>query len=200
MMFDAMPPDEKEHAIAAVVPPRYLEARLEHLPTKLQEIIKMLPENMGLLLWGVPGVGKSYSLAALARQYISQGFTAARIGYELLCLQLRDTFKSRGSETELSVIKPYLQADKLFIEDIGTTKSEGNVESDFSVRTLLVLLDWRLENCLATFVTTNRPVEELAKTFDERIASRLCQACEVLKLTGEDRRVKKQKVTMQNGT
>jgi DNA replication protein DnaC len=71
---------------------------------------------------------------------------------------------------------------------LGTTKSEGNIESDFSVRTLLVLLDWRLENCLPTFLTGNRPVEELAKTFDERVASRLLQACQVVKLTGGDKR------------
>lgn len=188
MMFEAMPADEKEHSIAAVVPPRYLEALLEHLPAKLQEIIKTLPEDKGLLLWGAPGVGKTYAMAALPREYLSQGFTAARTGYEMLCLQLRDTFKSKAAETELSVIKPYLQADKLFIEDIGTTKSEGALESDFSVRTLLVLLDYRLENCLATFLTGNRPVEELAKTFDERVASRLLQACEVVKLTGADKR------------
>jgi len=188
MMFEAMPQDEKEHTIAAVVPPRYLEAQIEHLSAKLQEIIKTLPEDKGLLLWGAPGVGKTYAMAALARHYISEGFAAARTGYELLCLQLRDTFKSKARETELSVIKPLLSADKLFIEDIGTTKSEGNIESDFSVRTLLVLLDWRLENCLATYLTTNRPVEELAKTFDERVASRLLQACEVVKLTGQDKR------------
>jgi len=71
-------------------------------------MIKTLPEDKGLLLWGAPGAGKTYSMAALARQYISQGFTAARTGYELLCLQLRDTFKSKATETELPVIKPYL--------------------------------------------------------------------------------------------
>ena len=187
-MFSAMPLDEQEFTVASVIPPRYLEARLEHLPSKLQEKIKNLGDNRGLLLWGRPGVGKTYAMAALARDYISQGFLVARTGYEMLCLQLRDTFKSKAAETELSVIKPLLLADKVFVEDIGTTKSEGNIESDFSVRTLLVLLDYRLESCLPIFLTTNRPVEELGRTFDERIASRLIQACEVIKLTGEDKR------------
>jgi DNA replication protein DnaC len=187
-MFAAMPDDEREHSIAAVIPPLYLQAKIEHLPDKLLAIIKNLPESKGLFLWGAPGVGKTYALAALAREYIAQGFTVARTGYELLCLRIRDSFKPKSVETELSIIKPYLEANKLFIEDVGTTKSEGNIESDFSVRTLLVLLDYRLENCLPTFLTTNRPVEELSKTFDARIASRLLQACEVVKLTGEDRR------------
>lgn len=43
MMFSAMPPDEQEFAIACVIPPRYLEARLLHLPDKLQDRIKSLP-------------------------------------------------------------------------------------------------------------------------------------------------------------
>ena len=187
-MFATMPKDEQEFAVASVIPPRFLEARLSHLPEKLQNKIKNLPDDKGLLLWGAPGVGKSYSLAALAREYIADGYNVARTGYELLCLRIRDSFKPKSVETELSIIKPYLEADRFFLEDIGTTKSEGNIESDFSVRTLLVLLDYRLENCLPTFLTTNRPVEELGKTFDERIASRLLQACEIVKLTGEDRR------------
>jgi len=36
--------------------------------------------------------------------------------------------------------------------------------------------------------TTNKSVEELGKTFDERVASRLLQACRVVKLTGADKR------------
>jgi len=187
-MFETLPADEQEFAIASVIPPRYLEARLSHLPEKLLDRINNLPAETGLLLFGPPGVGKTYAMAALGRQYITQGFTVARTGYELLCLRIRDTFKPKSTETEFSVIKPFLETDKLFVEDIGTTKSEGNIESDFSVRTLLVLLDYRLESCLPTFVTTNRPVEELGKAFDQRIASRLLQACEVVKLTGEDKR------------
>jgi len=38
--------------------------------------------------------------------------------------------------------------------------------------------------------TTNKSLEELGKTFDQRLASRLLQACEVVKLTGGDKRKK----------
>ncbi len=183
-----MPEDEREFAISQVIPPHFKDARLAELPEKLQERIKSLPENKGLLLWGGAGVGKSYTLCAMARDFIIRGFVVARTGYEMLCLRLRDSFKAKSVDTELSLILPYLTADKLIIEDIGTTKSEGNQESDFSVRTMLVLIDYRLENELPTFITTNRPIEELGKTFDARISSRLLKACEVIKLSGKDRR------------
>jgi len=41
----------------------------------------------------------------------------------------------------IDVIKPLLAADKLFIEDVGTTVSMGKQESDFSLRTFLVILE-----------------------------------------------------------
>jgi hypothetical protein len=184
----SMPEADREYAISQVIPPLFAPARLEHLPPKLIEKIKALPDVKGLMFWGPAGRGKSYALAAIAREFILQGFVVERTSYEMLCLHLRDSFKQKSVETELSIIKPYLDAEKLIIEDVGTTKSEGNQESDFSVRTILVLIDYRLENCLTTFITTNRPVEELEKTFDARVSSRLVQACEIVKLSGEDRR------------
>jgi len=186
--FSVLPDKEKLWFIKSIIPERFVEAEMEHLPEKLIEKIKALTNGTGLLLWGAPGVGKTYAMAALAKHYITEGFIVQRIGYEMLCLQIRDTFKPTTKNTEYEILLPYLKAGKLFVEDIGTTKSEGNIESDFSIRTLLVLLDYRLEHCQPTFFTTNRPIEELEQTFDARIASRLVQCCEVVKLSGDDKR------------
>jgi DNA replication protein DnaC len=186
-MIQAMPEDEREYLISQIIPPLYKNARIEHLTDNLQSKIKTLDKYKGLLLWGITGAGKTYALSSLARQYILSGYIVSRITYEMLCLRIRDSFKT-DKETELSIIKPYLESEKFFLEDVGTTKSEGKQESDFSVRTLLVLLDYRLENQLPTFVSTNRPIEELENTFDSRIVSRLIQACEIIKLSGKDRR------------
>ena len=43
---------------------------------------------------------------------------------------------------------------------------------------------------LVSIKTINKSVKELGKTFDERIASRLLQARQVVKLTGGDKRHK----------
>ncbi len=177
-----------EQLASKLIPKLFQPARIEHLSKSLQEKITALPDDRGLLLWGSQGVGKSYALAALMRDFLLRGKGVLRISYELLCLELRDTYKPGSMRTELGVVQPLIGAEKLFIEDVGTTVSGGKQETDFSLRTFLVLLDQRLECYRATFITTNKSVEELGKSFDPRIASRLQQACDVVHLTGKDRR------------
>jgi len=174
------------------VPALYAGARLRHLSPALRKAFIALPEDMGLMLWGKPGRGKSYAMAAAMRHYaIVGGFSVKRVNYDMLCLDIRDTYKPGSRMTERGVISPLISADKLVIEDVGTTVSGGRHESDFSLRTFLVLLDRRLEHKRATFITTNKSVEDLAVSFDSRIASRLRQACKVIHLTGADRRAQK---------
>jgi DNA replication protein DnaC len=161
---------------------------MEHLPAAIREAAESLPDEQGLFLWGPPGVGKSYSLCAIAHWLYFLGWDVARITYEMLALQIRDSYKPGSTQTELDVLKPLMAADKLILEDVGTTVTVGKVESDFSLRTFLVLLDSRLEHCRATYVTSNKSIEELGKSFDQRIASRLQQACKVIRLEGKDKR------------
>jgi len=170
--FSQMPDIVKEKTLLEVVPERYIEAEMDDISDKLRADLEK-DINTGVLMWGSPGVGKTYSMAALAKKYISEGFLVKRVHYETLCLQLRDTYNPKATQIEWQIIEPLLNCDKLFIEDVGTTKSIGVQESDFSLRTFLVLLDMRLERCRPTFITSNKTVENLAKSFDERIGDRL---------------------------
>lgn len=170
------------------VPKLFWKAHLRHLSPGLQKKIQELPGDKGLLLWGQKGVGKSYAMAAIMRMFWLRGRSCRRILYDFLCLCLRDTYKPKSTQTELSIIQPLIKVDKLFIEDVGTTVSPGRQESDFSLRTFLLLIDQRLESKKATFITTNRNFEELASSFDERVASRLRACCEIVHLTGRDKR------------
>ncbi len=105
----------------------------------------------------------------------------------MLCLQIRDTYKQGSRLTELDVIRPMIDCDCLIIEDIGSTTSIGRNESDFSNRTIFVLLDSRLEACRPTFISTNKSRKNLEASFDERIASRL-GVFKWIGIGGEDKR------------
>lgn len=184
-MFEKMPPEEKERLICSVIPVRFQSARIEHLHESIRA--KLMSTKEGAYLWGSAGVGKTYALSAIGRHFLSEGFLVQRINYEMLMLKLRDTFKPQSRNGELDVILPFIEADRLIIEDIGTTVSAGVQESDFSLRTLLVLLNERLEKMLPTYITSNKPVSELGKSFDSRIASRLSMF-EIIQLKGDDKR------------
>ena len=183
-----MPRSELIKQIMEAVPKRYIEAEVSDLPEPLQKTFNRDIDN-GVMLWGTPGTGKTYAMAALAKKFIVSGFNVHRIHYEMFCLQLRDTFNSNAKCTEWQIIEPLLNTDKLFIEDVGAARRLGNQESDHSVRTLLVLLDMRMERCLPTFITSNKSIENIGESFDGRIADRL-SLFDVFAMKGKSKRAK----------
>jgi DNA replication protein DnaC len=182
MIFDPCP------SLESIIPPHYHNAQLCDLPESLVETFLALPDGKGLYLWGEPGRGKTHACCVFLKHLWGEGWDVARVSYEMLALQIRDTYRAGSAASELDIIRPLLTAGKLVVEDAGTTVSAGQQESEFSLRTFLVLLDQRLEQCLATFVTTNKPIEELGRSFDARIASRIRQACEIVQIRGGDKR------------
>ncbi len=184
--FSKLPDDEKQKAILEIVPERYLQAKISDLPLKMQQLFNGEIDN-GVFLWGTTGSGKTYALSALAKKYVTEGYAVTRLHYELLCLKLRDTFNSKATQTEWQVIEPLLNCDKLFIEDAGASRSLGNQESDHSVRTFTILLDIRLEHCRPTFISSNKSLENISKSFDERVGDRL-KLFDILNMDGESKR------------
>lgn len=150
-------------------------------------MLSMVGERRGLFLHGPSGTGKSYSLAALARYFITQGRGVRRESWERLTFKLRHVFNS-DEMTEHSIIEPLIYADILVLEDVGTSKGLGVEESDFNARTLYSILDQRLEACRQTWITSNKSISELETSFPERVTSRICDVCESVRVEGLDRR------------
>jgi len=169
------------------IPPLFRNARLRHIARPLREKMLALAPDRGLYLWGSVGAGKSYTLCALARHFVMAGCSVRRVKWDRLCLDIRRGYD--GGKSELAVISPLLCAEKLILEDLGSSVSLGKHETDFAVRTLLLLVDERLENCRATFISSNKPLEEIEKSFDQRVASRLRAMCQVIKVAGRDKRI-----------
>lgn len=174
--------------INAVVPELFRDAHIRDIPFVLRSKLLALVDNQqGAYMYGRPGTGKSYSLCAIARELITSGHKVRRVVWERLTLEIRGTYK-RGDATELDIIKPLIDCDILFLEDIGTTVSPNSLESDFNLRVLLTIIDSRYEALRPTWITSNKSISQLEKSFDERIASRLSEHCKPICLEGRDHR------------
>jgi len=183
--------DRLRNAISFVVPPLYRGAHIYKLPEIIRNKFFALNPSEGLFLGGSVGVGKSFSLYAFVRYYICKGNDVFFYRYEDFLTDLRATFSRDSEIDERELLNRLKTVRRLFIDDVGTTTGL-NAESDFSLRTLFNVLDYRINYCLPTFLSTNKTVEELAKSFDKRIYSRIAGSCVVLNLSGKDKRLSNQ--------
>jgi DNA replication protein DnaC len=174
--------------LAKVIGVLYVQhkSHLRKLPKALREEFLKLKDWQGIFLFGSVGCGKTFAMSAFGRYFALKGKKVIFTTYSDLCLEIRKIYTC--SDSELNVIQKYRDADKLFIDDLGTAVSVGNQESDFAVRVLYDVVDWRIKNLKATFFTSNKSPEEIASSFDERIASRLHQACKIIPVAGKDKR------------
>jgi len=177
------------HWIEQIIPKAYQKARLRHLGQKFKTELLSYDKTTGLVLFGPTGTGKTYALFALLRSLIASGLKCDWIGYEELCLMIRDTFKSKSLTSELDILDRYRKVDVLLIEDLGSSKPIGTAESDFSLRVIYVVLNKRLENQQLTLISTNKTLANLKASFDERIGSRLT-TMKWVGVGGSDKRVK----------
>ncbi len=161
---------------------RYLYARPSDIKhEKLIGSIKRILESGtgGLFIYGSVGTGKTHILAAIARR----ASIYKAIAVPNLMLVLRESFKSEHS-TESVIIEKYARANLLLLDDLGAEKS-----TEYAIQSLYLIIDRRWREDKPTIITSNLNLTELAGKLDDRIASRIAGMCEVVKLTGKDRRL-----------
>ena len=100
-------------------------------------------------------------------------------------LRIRDSFKSNPRESEADVVNYFSDIDCLVLDDLGAEKP-----SEFSVATLYLILDRRINNCRQTIITTNLEMQEIEQIFGARIASRLSEM-KIIKINMPDYRKKR---------
>lgn len=79
-----------------------------------------------------------------------------------------------------------LDSDLLIIDDLGTELNNG-----FTSSQLYHCIDTRLNHRHSTIISTNLSFDDLRDDYSERIFSRLTSNYTLLKLTGDDIRLKK---------
>ena len=166
----------------------FMDAELEDLPQGLVKKFNDLDIIMGeaLYLDGPTGCGKSHALRAFAKHFIRKEIWPVTIlNWEEFLVKLKACYgKEPGKADQL--LRYIAEVEILGIDDLMIT---GTRESDFSLKTMYVILNTRIEARRPTFFASNRPVEDLLYTFDARILSRVRGCTESIHLTGKDRRL-----------
>ena len=140
-----------------------------------------------LLLFGAPGLGKTFLSAAIAREVSGNGWsvvydTAGRI------FQRFEAQKFTREEDAGDDVDRVLNCDLLILDDLGTEMTTAFVQS-----ALYQIVNTRLMEKKSTILNTNLMPGEIARRYSPQLASRIEGEYQLLPFFGEDIRKLKKK-------
>jgi DNA replication protein DnaC len=122
------------------------------------------PKRPNLFIVGQSGLGKSFFGNAIAYAAIEKGVrTVKTTAYQ--CIQAILS----GLDTREDAARPYLSAELLILDDLGTEAMVPNI----TIETIFRILNERIASHLPTVIITNLSSEEIQLRYDERVSSRL---------------------------
>ena len=150
------------------------------------------PGKQNLLLFGAPGLGKTFLSACIARVVSEDGFsvvydTAVNMftGFEEQKFA-RDRREAGEAKDET---RRYLGCDLLILDDLGSEMTTSFVQS-----ALYQIVNTRQMERRSTIISTNLTPGELARRYTPQIASRIEGEYTLLPFAGEDiRKLKKER-------
>ena len=162
---------------------------------RMIEFVNDYPNNLkGLYLYGDFGVGKSFMVAALAHDLSEKrGVSSTLLHYPSFVIDVKNAIGDGNVKTLVDEIK---LSEVLILDDIGAEQSTPWVRDEI----LQVILQYRMQENLPTFFTSNFDFEDLEKHFakgkngnDEtwearRVMERIRYLAEETRLEGVNRR------------
>jgi len=162
---------------------------------RLVEFSEAYPHvRKGLYLYGDFGVGKSFMVAALAHDLSEKrGVSSTLLHYPSFVIDAKNAISDGNVKTLVDEIK---LSEVLILDDIGAEQSTAWVRDEI----LQVILQYRMQEDLPTFFTSNFDFEDLEKHFakgkngnDEtwearRVMERIRYLAEETRLEGVNRR------------
>lgn len=138
-----------------------------------------------LFFYGDTGVGKTFLSNCVAKELLDQGHSVIYLtSFELFHIFEQNVFE-RDTDMRESC-QNILDCDLLIIDDLGTEMS-----NTFTVSQLFLCLNERILTKKSTIISTNLGLNQLLETYSERTFSRISSNYTMIKLFGDDIRIKK---------
>lgn len=142
-----------------------------------------------ILLYGNTGVGKTFLANCIAKELLDRACTVVYLtAFELFDILEKNKFsRSYDERTEMNDRFQYiLNSDLLIIDDLGT-----ELVNSFSASQVYLCINERHLNQKATIISTNLSLDDISSLYSERVFSRIISDYKLLKIIGDDIRLKK---------
>ena len=131
---------------------------------------EMREKNVGLLLWGGVGTGKSYMAGCIANALMEQEIAVCMTNFARIMNELNNAFAGRNEVVDRLCSYPLL-----VIDDFGMERG-----TEYALEQIYNIIDSRYRSRKPLIVTTNLTLTELKKPQDTahaRIYDRLLELC-----------------------
>jgi DNA replication protein DnaC len=171
------------------IPNRYKLAKYEDVPENIRKLVDNIIESRkGIYIHGECGTGKTHIAYAIYNHLIDNLKIKTKIKNlpDLLQYIKKDFDKENELiSNENSYFNQIVNFNGLLIiDDIGTEKITEWVEE-----TLYAIINKRYEEIYPTIFTSNLNLSQLKTKYGDRIVSRIVGSCDIIELTGDDKRL-----------
>lgn len=140
-----------------------------------------------LFLYGDTGLGKTFLAHCIAKELLERAHSVVYFSSFRLFELFADSAFGRKEFSEQTMPEQHIfDCDFLIIDDLGTELVNSFVSSE-----LFHVLNERIQHRKSTLISTNLTLATFADTYSERVFSRISSNYTMLKMIGDDIRLKK---------
>lgn len=150
---------------------------------------EMKENNVGLLIHGSPGIGKSHASFTMANEII-QSYRAVVVAVTAIGLlsRIKETYANFGREAEIDILNSLNNAALLILDDLGAEQ-----KTEWSTAMLYQIIDSRYRSGKPMIITTNLNLDQLRKKLTlgdgvDRTFDRIIEMCLPMEVAGPSNR------------
>ena len=147
-----------------------LQIRMHHAHRYVEQWQTMRSENLGLLLWGGVGTGKTFLAGCIANALMEQEMPVRMTNFARILNKLNSSFSGRND-----VVDKLCRYPLLIIDDFGMERG-----TEYALEQIYNIVDSRYRSRKPLIVTTNLTLDEIRHPQDTphtRIYDRLLEMC-----------------------
>lgn len=138
-----------------------------------------------LFFYGDTGIGKTFLSNCIAKELLNRSKSVIYFSaFQLFDIFAKNTFEKNSEFQEMN--QYIFDCDLLIIDDLGTELTNSFISTQ-----LFLCVNERILRKKSTIISTNLSIDTLVDNYSERIFSRISSNYTMLKLFGDDIRIKK---------